>query len=66
MQILSSLFPFIVFLVDLIIMVACLRKISTQIYFNYFNRMVWMFIVVFGSFLGQLMYFLMESNENSK
>ncbi len=66
MQIISSVFPFIALIVDIVIMITCLRKISTQIYFNYFNRTIWMFIVVFGSIFGQLMYFLMERNENNK
>lgn len=66
MEILSSVFPIIALLVDIIIMIACLKRISAQVYFNYFNRIIWMFIVVFGSIFGQLMYFLLEGNKNNK
>lgn len=66
MQLLSSFFPFIAIMADIVIMITCLKKISTQIYFNYFNKNTWMFIVVFGSFFGQLLYFIMEWNEKNK
>lgn len=65
MQVLSSAFPIIALLVDIIIMIACLKKISVQIDFTYFNRTIWMFIVVFGSFFGQLLYFILEGNGNN-
>ena len=65
MQILTYFLPIIVFLLDIIVMIICLRKISSQIYFNYFNRNIWIFIVIFGSFIGQIMYFAMEQNENN-
>lgn len=62
MEILPSVFPILFVFLDMIIMIACLRKISNQTYFRNYNKIIWMFIVVFGSILGQLMYFIMEDH----
>ncbi|MED1205826.1 hypothetical protein [Heyndrickxia acidicola] len=66
MGILSSIFPIIALFVDLVIMIGCLKRISAQIYFNFLNRTIWVFIVVFGSIFGQLMYFLLELKSNDR
>lgn len=58
----SSIYPIIFLVADIFIVTICLRKISIQRYFNYFNRTKWMFLVVFHSFLGQFMYLVLELN----
>jgi hypothetical protein len=63
---LAAVFPVIALLVDIVIMAICLREISAQTYFRYLSRNAWVFIVIFGSIFGQLLYFIMESNKNDK
>lgn len=65
-EILPSVFPILFVFLDMIVMIVCLRRISNQTYFRYYNKIIWMFIVVFGSILGQLMYFIMEGNRDYK
>lgn len=66
LQTISSFFPLLYMLLDLIVMIICLRKIANQAYFSYFNRTIWMGIVVLGGILGQLLYWLMENNQQYK
>ncbi|CRK83094.1 PLDc N-terminal domain-containing protein [Neobacillus massiliamazoniensis] len=66
MEILPSVLPILFIFLDMIVMIACLRKITNQTYFRYYNKIIWMFIVVFGSILGQLMYFILEDNRDYK
>lgn len=64
---LSSLLPFlplVIILIDMPIMFICLKKIGNQRYFRLYNKNIWMFIVVFGSFLGQLLYIVVENKGN--
>jgi hypothetical protein len=66
LEILSSIFPILFVSLDIIVMVFCFKKISAQSYFRNYNKTIWMFIVVFGSVLGQLMYFIMENDRDYK
>jgi hypothetical protein len=63
MQLLASLFPLIIVLLDLIIMAMCLRHISNRTNFNHLNKNAWIFIVIFGSFIGQIAYLFLEIAE---
>lgn len=63
MEILPISLLVIPLIVHIILMIVCLKEISTPINFNYFNRTIWIFIVVFGSVLGQLTYLFLEGNE---
>ncbi|MCQ6282911.1 hypothetical protein [Bacillus sp. EB600] len=64
-EILPSVLPILFIFLDMIVMIACLRKITNQTYFRYYNKIIWMFIVVFG-IMGQLMYFILEDNRDYK
>jgi hypothetical protein len=63
---LAAVFPVIALLVDIVIMAICLREISVKTHFRYLSRNAWVFIVIFGSIFGQLLYFMMEYNKNDK
>ncbi|RDW20286.1 hypothetical protein CWR48_06240 [Oceanobacillus arenosus] len=65
MQILPTVFPIFLFIIGLIIMITCLRRISIQNYFKHFNKNIWIFIIFFGSIIGQLMYLAMEGDESN-
>ena len=59
----AYLLPIFVTIIDLIIMVICLKRIFAQVYFHYFNRDIWALVVVFGSVVGQILYLIMETND---
>jgi hypothetical protein len=59
-QITTAIFPALVILLDIVIAIVCVKRISKDTHFNYFSRDIWIILVIFGSFLGQIMYFIME------
>lgn len=61
MQLISFIFTAIG---DIMIMVTCLKRISNQTYFKYFNRNIWTFIVIVGAFFGQIAYLMMECSSD--
>jgi hypothetical protein len=60
--IVSSIFLIFAIVIEIMIIKICLRKISSQTYFNYYNKDTWVIIVIFGSIFGQLMYLVMKGN----
>ena len=45
---------------------AILFNVGILLYFKYFNRETWMFIIIIGSVFGQISYLLLENNDASR
>lgn len=54
---------FIFITIQLGLMLLCLFRLNAQINFHYFNRIIWLFIIVFGNIIGIILYLFLERDK---